>query len=150
MYEFTKEWCMAMAHREEGEPINAGAINKEYNTCDKPTAFMTLIGLLRRKHRLTVEKFAEKADIDLYDALQIEGNPNHAPTTRTVYNISKFFKIENKALLQLSGITEAREYDMPYDSFQFAACSSGSTDKLTKAEMMALEQFVAIIAKHSK
>jgi transcriptional regulator with XRE-family HTH domain len=147
MSKLTKEWCLAMAHCEKGEYINAGSFPDANELEQKNSAFMNLVALMRKKLHLSIEKFAEKADIDIIDALQIEGNPSYSPSIRTVYNISALFKIPNKALMQLSGIAKNRYYDTQYDTLPFAACTSGNTDKLSREELVALEQFVAIIAK---
>ena len=150
MEKFTKEWCMKMAHREDGEQIFAGKTFEEQTSAPEKTALMQLVYLLRKKNRMTAEQLAEKADLDLIDVLQMEGNPSYRPDPRTIYNISKLFKIPNKALLQVSGITTCRDYDIPENALAFAACTSTSTTHLTSEETLALEQLVAIIAQKTR
>ncbi len=150
MPKITKEWCLAMAHRSEGEYINAGTRPDSDELETDASMFMRLITLLRKRDKLSIERFAQKADIDILDALQIEGNPNYRPSPRTVHKISEIFKMPSNALFQLSGVTENRDYTTPGNLLPFAACTTGKTEKLTKEELVALEQFVAIIVQKTR
>lgn len=149
MIKFTQEWCTAMALREDGEHIMAGTSVFPYDTTKESNALSTFVKLMRKKHKMTIDRLAKEADIDVLDVISIEEDPEFRPSVRTIFNIANAFKFSNKNLMQIAGVTEQRE-EVRHEALKFAACSSGNTGKITKEELAALEQFVAVVVENTK
>ena len=73
------------------------------------TAFVNLLNLTRREHKLTWEQFSQKVDVDLAELMGIESNENYKPTPRTVNKIAQFIHVPAEKLFVLSGLARARD-----------------------------------------
>ncbi|MEW5687285.1 MAG: helix-turn-helix transcriptional regulator [Pseudomonadota bacterium] len=157
---FTREWFERKANLEGDDEITAGVLARDLSleppadtqpaqsTDDAAgVAFRSLVGLMRRKRGLTMEKLAEEAEIDLEQVVRIESEAHFQPEVRTVYQLARTFNLPNKALLQLSGNTKARSSAMHEQALRFAARSGGSVQGLSREEKKALEEFVSFLAK---
>src|SRR5207247_5038813 len=95
-----REWLRKRAEQEDKYFSSvgglAGRLADEHMTAEQPVltraAFVRLLQLARREKRLTIQQFANKANVDLADLVLIENNPNHAPTPRTIYKLAEFLK----------------------------------------------------------
>jgi transcriptional regulator with XRE-family HTH domain len=156
----TREWFESKANLEGDDEITAGVLARDLSlepsadmrsaqaTDDAAgVAFKSLVGLMRRKRGLTMEKLAQEAEIDLEQVVRIENDVHFQPEVRTVYQLARTFNLPNKALLQLSGNTTARSSAMHEQALRFAARSGSSVQGLTKEEKRALEEFVSFLAK---
>ena len=57
------------------------------------TAFVNLLNLARREHKLTWEQFSQKLDVDLAELIEIENDESCKPTPRTVSKIANFLRV---------------------------------------------------------
>lgn len=109
-------------------------------------AFGKLIELERRNRGLSVEEFASANGLDAAELETIECNAFYVPEPSTVYQLASVLHIPQTPLLQLAGLTEAKDEAFVHEAVRFAA-NSKSRAKLTPDERLALETFVAEISK---
>lgn len=155
----TKEWFERRVKLEGDLEIAAGALARdpapehetEVRAVAEPLdsvrlAFGSLIESMRRRKGMTIEKLAERTEIDATDIVRIERDAHFQPEPRAVYRLAQTFDLPNKALQQLSGNTYARP-EMQEHALRFAARSGDSPQKLSRDEQKALEEFVAYLAR---
>src|SRR5262249_39168113 len=109
-------------------------------------AFGKLIELERRKRGLSLVAFATRNHLDAEELQAIECNAFYVPEPSTVYQLASVLKIPEKPLLQLAGLTKAKDESFVHEAVRFAANSKGNVD-LTRDERLALETFVAELSK---
>ena len=109
-------------------------------------AFAKLIQLNRRKHRLSSERLAELADVELAELVAIECGEGQTPEPRTVHQLARVLGLPAQKLMQLSGLVVARDERLVQSAVRFAARSE-SIEKLTPTEQDALDEFVKILAE---
>lgn len=152
----SKEWCARMAQLEGDAEIGAGlfAIDPVFdgeacanNTSEEPSlAFGRLIRLMRRDRGLSLEKLAEDADVDVSELISIEDDVHFRPDVRTVYQLATTFKFDSSKLLEVAGLTAARDNAIVEEAVRFAARSEPIA-ALSPEERAALEAFVAILSE---
>lgn len=153
---YTKERCLRRAPNEGTGHVGAGALaftpkpQIEAESCSTNIngvriAFGRFVQLMRREQGLSPEDFANKADIDVGELINIE-RTTCSPEPRTIHQLSNSLNIETKKLLQLSGLAELKEPELEHEALLFAA-SSESIDKLSKEEAEALEHFVTVLSE---
>jgi transcriptional regulator with XRE-family HTH domain len=155
--DYSKNWCMRMAELEADAEIGAGALAADPVFESKPqiaregsleetvVAFGRFIHLMRRSRGWTVERLAEDADVDLGELVSIEDN-RHRPDVRTVYQLARRFGVPQNRLMQVAGLTMAKDPRIATEAVRFAARSEG-TATLTPDERSALEAFVAVLSE---
>jgi HTH-type transcriptional regulator, competence development regulator len=157
--EFTKEWCLRMAQLEEesGAAFGAG-FQPATNDLTKPAeteatpilnsniAFGRFVQLMRRKNRLTIEKLAEAARVDVTELVEIEEDARHVPEPRTVYQLAHQFRISVSKLMEVAGLTQAKDNWLSNEAVRFAARSE-SVEELNEVERAALDAFVAVLSE---
>ncbi|WP_108519119.1 helix-turn-helix domain-containing protein [Bradyrhizobium algeriense] len=150
----TREWFDGKARNEGDLEIAAGILARDPSPADAaepvtPTriAFGSLVEYMRRKRGLSMEKLAETAKIEVSEVMNIERDAHFRPEPRTVYQIALTFNLPNKALMQLSGNSTARDTGVQEHALRFAARSGESVQSLSQEEQRALEEFVAFLAK---
>ena len=150
------DWCMKMSKLEDNAQIGAGILALDpmtetsvYDATESEVAnvaFGRLVNLMRRKSRLTIEDFANRADIDIAELVEIEDDPKYRPEPRTVHMLADYLKISRAKLFQLAGLTEVRDTSLTNEAVRFAARSNSIAD-LEPHERQALEAFVKIISE---
>jgi transcriptional regulator with XRE-family HTH domain len=152
---YSEAWCLKMADLELGNEVGAGvfglaqnvAKDAEYPTMHSSTVpFGRFVKLMRRNKRLTIEKLAEDADIDLDELVEIEDNAGHVPEPRTVYQLAQFFEVPTNNLMQVAGLSSTRDERLVNESMKFAA-RSDTLAPLSPEEKAALEAFVSILGR---
>lgn len=155
----TREWFERKARLEGDFEVAAGMLARDPSPEETATrsapetdletrfAFGSLVEAMRRKGGLTMEKLAEKASVDVAEIRNIERDAHYRAEPRTVYQLASTFGLPNKALLQLSGNSAARDAGMHEHAMRFAARSGESVQNLSKEEKRALEEFIAYLAK---
>ena len=152
----TRDWFARMADLEEGIDVAAG-LPARYPVLDESPqlapehietrlALGSLVEFTRRKHRMTMEKLAEEARVDLAEVVSIERDPGFRPEPRTIYQIAKTLNLPSRGLLQLSGNTVVKDQKFREQAVRFAA-RSGSVERLTPEEQRALEEYVAFLSE---
>ena len=109
-------------------------------------AFARLINLKRRERRLTLEALAEQADIDLEELCAIERGELSDPPPRTVYKLAEVLHLPPGKLMQLSGLTEARDEEFCREAVRFHARSQ-PVERLSREEEKALQEFVKYLSE---
>lgn len=154
----TREWCLRMAQLEgdAGNVIGAGLLaidpvfdNESFpvQSSEEPTvAFRRFVQLARRSRGLTVEKLAEKADVEVVELVSIEEDGHYKADLRTVYQLANFFGVERANLLQVAGLTAPKDTYIASEAVRFAARSE-PVAALTAEERSALEAFVSVLSE---
>lgn len=107
--------------------------------------FGRLIEYARRRHGLSVENLAERADVDLAAIVEIETNDRVIPEVRTVYQLAQALKLPTSKLMEVAGLATARP-EVSRAALKFAARSE-PTSKLTRDEREAFDEFVKVLAE---
>jgi transcriptional regulator with XRE-family HTH domain len=152
--ERTREWWLAKARREGDAEVGAGVRAFDPQEEERPAmsaeetriAFGRLVNLMRRQRGLSLEKLAAQAALDVGELVSIEDDLHYTPEPRTVFQLARTFKVSHKALMQLAGLTVAKDSVLHKEAVRFAARSE-SIEKLTPEESEALESFVAILSE---
>ena len=159
--EITREWFERKVMQEGDLEIAAGILardplpeTQEAEQVEEVAdpmrfAFGSLVEYLRRERGLSMEKFAEQAEVAMAEIMSIERDAHFRPEPRTVYQIAHTFKLSNKALLELSGNSRARDTKVHEQALRFAARSGGTVQNLSKDEQKALEEFIAYLGQES-
>lgn len=157
-FERNKEWWLAKARAEGDAFIGAGALAFDPQpepastaaaaspTEDLRLAFGRFIRLMRRERGLSVEKLAETAALDLGELVSIEENLDFHPEPRTVYQLARTFDVPQQRLMQLAGLTAARDAGFSTEAVRFAARSE-STQRLSREEKAALDAFLQVLSR---
>jgi len=110
-------------------------------------AFGRLIGLMRRRCGLGIEKLAEDADVSMTDLLEIENDPHHKPELRTAHRLANYFNLPRSGFMQVAGLTPSKDDPRLSDEATRFAARSEKTSALTPEEDAALEAFVAVLGE---
>lgn len=157
--EVTKDWCIRMARLEveTGADMEIGGASAVASpdavTLDPSSdlmpetniAFGRFVRLMRRKRRQTVESLAEDAQIDVTELVEIEEDNHHKPEPRTVYQLAKSFSLPTSSLMQLAGLSAAKNASFYEEAIRFAARSE-TVEELNDIERAALEAFVSVLS----
>jgi len=157
--EITREWFERRAKLEGDLEISAGRLARDPTPDQTDTevtdadtldpmrmAFGSLVETMRRQKGLTIEKLAERVDVDAKDIMRIERDAHFRPEPRAVFRLAETFDLPPKALQQLSGNTVPRP-GLQEQALRFAARSGESPQKLSRDEQRALEEFIAYLEK---
>jgi transcriptional regulator with XRE-family HTH domain len=154
-FELTREQARKIATLEGDAVVGAGSpaftegeqagISVVDCTSELRLAFGRFVALMRRNRRMTAEKLADQADIDLSELLSIEQDPHYVPEPRTVYQLANCFKVPEGRLMELAGLAIVRDVGFAQEAVRFAARSE-SIAKLTEEERSALEEFITLIS----
>lgn len=152
----TKDWLVRRAALENDIDVAAGLLARHPSFEEEPQpnappaearlALGPLVELMRRKYRMSMEKLAQEARVDLAEIVSIERDPGFRPEPRTVYQIATVLHLPSKGLLQLSGNTVVKDQTFRDEAVRFAA-RSGSVERLTREEQRALEEYVAFLSE---
>lgn len=145
-----------MAQLEGNHEIGAGACafdptfepagTTEKDTDEPSIAFGRFVRLMRRNKGLTVERLAEETDIDVSELVEIEDDLRHKPELRAVYQLANYFRVPRANLMQIAGLTAAKNDNLVQEAVRFAARSE-SVAELTAAERAALDAFVSVLSE---
>lgn len=150
------DWWLALVELEGDDLIDAGPM--EFPACEKPddvtpieaqetlVAFSKFVQFMRRKRGISLERLAMDIDLDPGELLLIERGLGQTPEPRVVHQLAKAFSVPPGRLMQLAGLTVARDPSFQQQAVRFAARSE-PVQKLSKEENQALEEFVAILSE---
>lgn len=152
----SKEWWLARA-RSEGDTVpGAGLLAIDPVPRELPAApeenriaFGKFVNMMRRRQGLSIEKFADAADLDARELLVIEDDLHYVPAPRTIYKLAQIFEIPQPKLMQLAGLVVANDRGLSDEAVRFAARSE-AVQKLSREESAALEAFVAVLSKQEQ
>ena len=86
-------------------------------------AFGRFVRLMRRQCRISLEKLADDADVDIGDLIKIEADPHHKPELRTTYQLANYFNVPRSGLMQVAGLTVQKNAKLLDETIRFAARS---------------------------
>lgn len=157
--EITREWFERRAKLEGDLEISAGRLARdpapeqaqvEIEASEAPTpirmAFGSFVETMRRQKGFSIEKLAERADLEVADIVRIERDAHFRPEPRVVHRLAETFNLPGKAMQQLSGNTVARP-GLQEQALRFAARSGDSPQKLSREEQRALAEFISYLEK---
>ena len=108
------------------------------------TAFVRLFQLARRERRLSLEKLAEKADVDLAVLVKIETDEAFEPDLRTVHQLASVLDLPAKKLMVLAGLLQVKDAGLQQASVRFAARSE-PIGNVSPEEHAAFEEYVKFL-----
>ncbi len=104
-------------------------------------AFHLAVRMLRRRHGLTVDALAQRAEIDRDEIVAMERNNAYRPSPLTLHRLCQFYGIPEKRMLILAGAVKEAPQGFSERASRFAA-QSESFARLTSEEQKALDEFV--------
>ena len=146
------EWLRRMADIEDRcESVSVGGLAVDVGFYESGAAPSTeilarevlgkLIELTRRNLRLTLDKFAERADIELEDLVRLEHAQPFVPDPRTVAQLAKMLSVPVSQLMGLAGLTRPVDPGLQKAAVRFAA-NAEPLQGLSKEQQAALREFV--------
>lgn len=149
-----RRWLQKQAELEDNDFVSVGGLITSIGALhDKSLvpeltrpAFVRLLDLVRREHRLSVEQFADRLDVDLAELIAIQTDEHYRPTPRTVNRIAHFLKIPEQKLFVLAGLARVRDAEFQTEALRFAARSQ-RIEELNSEEHAALEQYVKFLCE---
>lgn len=133
------------------EPEHSPTIDRTFD-CDEDLesrVFGSLIQMLRRKKRLSIETLAKKAKVEVSELISIETILDFEPKPRTVHQLATFFGLPNRTLLKLSNLTTVHDCKLHDAAVRFAAHSPNLAE-LSRDERKALAEFVKFLVSSEK
>jgi len=146
-----RDWLLKAAEIEDScRSLSVGGLAADFGMLSPgPSGVQLVFGRLieyaRRKQGLSVEKLAERSDVDLAAIVEIETNDRAIPEVRTVYQIAQALKLPAGRLMEVAGLAQPRP-EVSRAALKFAARSE-PTSKLTRDEREAFEEFVKVLAE---
>ena len=110
------------------------------------TAFVNLLDLTRRKHKLTWKQLSQKLDVDLAELIEIGNDETYKPTPRTVTQIAHFLNVPAEKLFILSGLVRVHDRYFQEAALRFAARSQ-PVRELSSEEQEALKEYVKFLCE---
>ena len=148
-----RDWLLRAAELEDScRSLSVGGLASDLGMLSTTSSllqpvFGRLIEYARRKQGFSVEKLAERADIDLAAIVEIETQGRTIPEVRTVYQLAEALKLPAGRLMQVAGLATAKP-EISRAALKFAARSE-PTAKLSRDEREAFEEFVKVLAEAS-
>ena len=150
----SKRWCEYAGREELGLEVGAGLIGldpisdqaDEHAHDEARVALCRFVNLKRRKIELTLEALAERADIDIAELMNIEQDPSYLPEPRTLFQLAMVFDVDQKKLMGLSGLTQARNFSYIEEAVRYAARSQ-VVEELSPEEQAALDGLISVLSK---
>lgn len=148
-----REWLLIKSEQEDGCMISVGGLTHELegnqnNKLFDPlkAAFARFFQLARRDRKLSLEKFAEIADVDLVELFKIETDEHYTPTPRTVHQVASVLNVPEKKLMALAGLLKVKDAQFQTESLRFAARSE-PIEVLSPEEHSVYEEYVKYLCE---
>ena len=107
-------------------------------------AMSALLQLLRRREGLSQDELAKRARVESEEIRRIESDLSYIPNPRTIYQLEQTFRLPQRALVKLSGMTGTRSGEFTQQVMRFAA-NAQTMASLTKAEKKILNEFMEFL-----
>jgi transcriptional regulator with XRE-family HTH domain len=107
-------------------------------------AMSALLQLLRRREGLSRDQLAERARVEITEIRMLESDTSFVPSPRTIYQLEQTFRLPQRTLLKLSGMTGHRSGEFAQEVMRFAA-NAKTMNSLTRAEKKVLSDFVEFL-----
>ena len=149
-----RDWLRKKAEQEDGCFLSVGGLVETLEQNEQAAiqmipfkhAFVRFLELARRERRLTLDQFAEKADVDVVELVRIEANEHYKPAIRTVHQIAAFLEIPEQKLMALAGLLRVKDPLFQNAAMTFAARSE-SVEMLSQEEHAALEEYIKFLCE---
>lgn len=151
-----RKWLERRANQEDRHFISVGGLSStldpglQAEAVSVPvvettkTAFVRLLQLARRERRLSLERLAEQADVDLGELVKIETDETFTPGLRTVHQLASVLELPAKKLMALAGLLQMKDPSLQQASVRFAARSE-PIGNVSPEEHAALEEYVKFL-----
>lgn len=145
-------WLRKMAELEDGCLVSTGGLVESIeqepprDRVPMKPAFLRFVELARRERSLSLEQFAEKADVDLVELLRMETEIDYTPAIRTFRNIANFLEVPQEKLLALAGLLQMKDTQFQTAALKFAA-RSATVERLSTQEHSDLEEIVKMLCE---
>lgn len=107
----------------------------------------TLIQMLRRRDRISIDELSRRARVDASELHRIEIDPTFDPNPRTIYQLEQYFALPSRSLVVLSGAVRV-DNDVRTEAMRFAA-NSENISELSREERNLLSRFVKFLRDHT-
>jgi transcriptional regulator with XRE-family HTH domain len=107
----------------------------------------TLVRMLRRKQRISIEALAERIRVSQSELHSIERDVHFNPSPRTVFQLEQHFKLPERSLVLLSGAVQV-DPGIRQEAVRFAA-SAEDIVGLSRDERRMLNEFVRFLRDHT-
>jgi transcriptional regulator with XRE-family HTH domain len=149
-----REWLKRQAELEDNCFVSVGGLISAVEELEQRSlgaeltrpAFVRLLQLTRREHKLTWEEFSKELDVELGELIGIEADKHYKPTPRTVTRLAQFLRVPAQKLFILSGLVRARDPHFQEAALRFAARSQ-PVKELSPQEHEALEEYVKFLCE---
>lgn len=155
-FAISRQWCAEKGKVEADAEIGAGLLGIDPLLSgdegrvavldESRVAFGRFVHLNRRKLKLSYEALADKADIELTELMNIEQDAGYEPEPRTIYQLATIFKVDQKKLMELSGLARPKTTSYIEEAVLYAARSE-SLEDLNDKELAALEAMVSVLSE---
>jgi len=102
------------------------------------------VELSRREQKLSVEAFANKANLGVEEVLQLEDPAAPSPEPRVIFEVARYLNADTKKLMELAGHTVSVDNTLEQEVIRIAACVSGSKP-LDKDEQNMLRELAKLL-----
>ncbi|MFN3509671.1 MAG: XRE family transcriptional regulator [Allorhizobium sp.] len=154
-YGISAEWSKKMLALDEHVTPGAGALAARPHVDrdavslraeETRLVFGHFINVARRQRRMTIEKLADDADIEVGELLSIEQDPHYEPDLRTVWGLSNALNLPQPKLMELAGLAVPKEGHWLEEVTRYAARSAPIKD-VTPDEQAFHDAVVAALTK---
>lgn len=114
-----------------------------------PYVFRTFMQFLRREKGLTLDELARETDLPREELAALEQQESFQPSPRTVYQLSRFYRLSPAKLAALAGASGQPADEVREPAYRFAAMSE-QFSKLSKEERRALKELVGVLKEESR
>jgi HTH-type transcriptional regulator, competence development regulator len=151
-----RNWLLKRARQEDQHIASVGGLAARLadgSSSDRSklmrAALLRLIQLSRREKQLTIEEFANKADINVAELILIDNNPTYMPAPRTIYKLSHLLNVPSKTLSTLAGMVKERDVQFEEAAIQFAA-NSEPMEQLSSDQIKILRDYIKFLSEREK
>lgn len=150
----SRDWFNKSLEAEEGHNPTAGdlpyrteALAIAPESSELTAAFGTLVQLWRIDQKMTQDRLAEVAGIDLDEVESIEADGTYKPEPQAVCSLAHVMKVPELKLLELSGNVTHHDPDFVEYSLAFAA-NAKQWQTLSKEQRRLLQQYLKYLSEH--
>ena len=150
-----RSWLAKHREADEGHDFSAGDLmlrrpesaETEIATPEMlNAAFGALVQLWRVDHKMTPQKLAKAADVDLDEIESIETDERYRPEPQTVCALASLMKIPELSLLQLTG--NVVQHDLGFIEFSAAfATNAKQWNQISKEQRRLLQGFMKYLSE---
>lgn len=116
-----REWLKKQAALEDNCFVSVGGLVLAVEDLEQQTqrvnaarqAFVSLVNLSRREHKLTWEQFSQKLDVDLAELIGIENDENYMPAPKDSYEDRSIYPRTSGKVIRSFGTGTGARHSFP-------------------------------------